>query len=323
MPPGVAALFLLCLAFSLSTALLSTPNNVHLSSYNMNLVLRWDLPEGDTSGLLYTAEYKNPVSSYRTACMNISALECDLTHHQLSAFGEYTGRVQARRRAESSDWVESNPITLDKDTIIGPPSVSLFSTEATIVVTVKDPEFWNSDVRSVYDGVTYNITYWKRTQTEKGRKYLTTQQTRVVLKDLDTRSEYCVQVRLTTDRNSNPSVPSNITCERSTEPVAPWIAAVLVFAGISLAVALVVAVVIKWKKISNFLFPTNTLPQCLIESVLAPPVPTLHPVKELHPQEEICDQILLMTGDRSAEEETPQPEATEGETAKRRESLSD
>lgn len=37
---------------------LGTPTNVRLTSYNMDLVLRWDPPVEDASGLVYTAEYK-------------------------------------------------------------------------------------------------------------------------------------------------------------------------------------------------------------------------------------------------------------------------
>lgn len=37
---------------------LGSPSNVSLSSYNMDLVLRWDPPEGGASGLVYTAEYR-------------------------------------------------------------------------------------------------------------------------------------------------------------------------------------------------------------------------------------------------------------------------
>lgn len=37
---------------------LGTPTNVRLTSYNMDLVLRWDPPVDGASGLVYTAEYK-------------------------------------------------------------------------------------------------------------------------------------------------------------------------------------------------------------------------------------------------------------------------
>lgn len=39
------------------SAVLSSPTNIRLTSYNMNLVLRWDPPEGAARVLVYTAEY--------------------------------------------------------------------------------------------------------------------------------------------------------------------------------------------------------------------------------------------------------------------------
>uniref|UniRef100_A0A3B4F6P1 Fibronectin type-III domain-containing protein n=1 Tax=Pundamilia nyererei TaxID=303518 RepID=A0A3B4F6P1_9CICH len=38
---------------------LSAPTHVRLTSYNMDLVLRWDPPEGTTDVLTYTAEYSH------------------------------------------------------------------------------------------------------------------------------------------------------------------------------------------------------------------------------------------------------------------------
>uniref|UniRef100_A0A672HWJ6 Fibronectin type-III domain-containing protein n=1 Tax=Salarias fasciatus TaxID=181472 RepID=A0A672HWJ6_SALFA len=250
---------------TVKTPTLGSPNNVRLSSYNMNLVLRWDRPEGEASDLLYTAEYKsviNQISSYKTGCLNISALECDFTPLHLSVYGRYMGRVQAVRGAESSAWVESSPLTLDRDTVIGPPSVSLVSNGATVEVSIKDPMFQISDLRNVYGEPDYNVTHWKRLKMNT-----ITQQTRLVLDDLDAWSRYCVQVQLKTGIDSRTSLPSNVTCQSTAGAGhgAPWLAAVLVLVGVSLAVALVVVVVRKRKSISRFLFPKDTLPQCLKE----------------------------------------------------------
>lgn len=50
-------LFYLGLDCAVVSGVLSGPTNVSLTSYNMDLVLRWDPPEGAPSGLLYTTEY--------------------------------------------------------------------------------------------------------------------------------------------------------------------------------------------------------------------------------------------------------------------------
>ncbi|XP_068507739.1 interferon alpha/beta receptor 1 isoform X6 [Syngnathus scovelli] len=44
---------------SMASAVLSPPRNVRLTSMNMNLVLRWDSPEGVTGDIFYTTECKD------------------------------------------------------------------------------------------------------------------------------------------------------------------------------------------------------------------------------------------------------------------------
>lgn len=40
------------------SGILSRPTNVRLTSYNMDLVLRWSPPEGADRNMVYTTEYK-------------------------------------------------------------------------------------------------------------------------------------------------------------------------------------------------------------------------------------------------------------------------
>lgn len=152
------------------SGVLSTPTNVHLTSYNLNLVLRWDSPEQPASSLIYTTEYKSTVTDYKVGCVNISMLECDFTmcpNTSIFEYGKYRGRVRAQLGTESSAWVDSNEITMDRDTVIGPPNVSLLSNGAVVEVSIKDPLFKISALRNVYNLATYNITYWKDGQKEK------------------------------------------------------------------------------------------------------------------------------------------------------------
>ncbi|MEQ2255611.1 hypothetical protein ILYODFUR_015596, partial [Ilyodon furcidens] len=110
---------------------------------------------------------RSSATSYRRGCVNTTALQCDLTSFNISVYGIYRGKVQALLGAETSDWVESNQTTLDKDTQIGPPSVSLLSNGPTLEVSIKDPVFQISSLRTVYSVVTYNITYWKKGQEDQ------------------------------------------------------------------------------------------------------------------------------------------------------------
>ncbi|XP_075937160.1 interleukin-10 receptor subunit beta-like [Anarhichas minor] len=291
------------------SGVLSAPTHVRLTSYNMNLVLMWDSPEGPASSIVYTTEYKSSVavSFNKVGCLNISNLECDLSHLNISIFqyGKYMGRVRAQSGTESSAWTESNQITLDKDTIIGSPDVSLSSNGAAIEVSIKDPVFMISALREVYHSATYNITYWQHGQREKARSNSNIQQNRVVLNDLDPWTKYCVQVQIITEWN--PSKPSAAVCESTTsEEEAPWVAAGVTFGIVAISVALVVVTVVYRKHISHFLCPKDALPQHFKEYLLAPPNSSMYlAMRNSHPPDEIYNQVSIIADGRTLEEGQP------------------
>ncbi|CAB1447331.1 unnamed protein product [Pleuronectes platessa] len=290
--------------------ILSRPTNVNLTSYNMNLVLRWNPSKGAANNLVYRTEYKTSVTPYTTGCVNISTLECDFTrliHPSITENGKYTGRVRAQLGSESSAWMESNHITLDKDTIIGSPNVSLLSNGAAIEVSIIDPVMVISTLRNVYIFATYEITYWKDSQKHKAKHISNIQQNRVVLNDLDPWTKYCVKVQIKTERNPSPSKPSRIFCESTTnEQEPPWVAAMLTFVFMAMAAALVVIVVVYRKSISRFLCPTDSLPQHFKEYLLAPPNSNIYLVMQnSHPPEEIYHKVRIIEDDRTVEERGP------------------
>lgn len=62
--------------------------------------------------------HRTTVTAYTVGCVNITALECDLTRLSESAInenGKYTGRVLVQSGSEASAWVESNQINMDGD----------------------------------------------------------------------------------------------------------------------------------------------------------------------------------------------------------------
>ncbi|XP_047227058.1 interleukin-10 receptor subunit beta-like [Girardinichthys multiradiatus] len=298
-----AAVWVFILTFSTLNGVVSgdlrRPTNVQLSSRNLNLMLTWEPPAGAPSGLVYSTQYTSSATSYRRGCVNTTALQCDLTSFNISVYGIYRGKVQALLGAETSDWVESNQTTLDKDTQIGPPIVSLLSNGPILVVSIKDPVFQISSLRTVYSVVSYIITYWKKGQEDQPTNIGNIEQDRVFLEKLDPLSEYCVQVHINTIRNKNPSEPSSVICERTgnnEEP--PWVAAVIVFIIMVVAVALIVVTVLKWKSISQFFWPKVSLPQHFEESLLVAPESSLYLASQ--PTEEI-DPVSVVT----AEEDCP------------------
>ncbi|XP_078119142.1 interleukin-10 receptor subunit beta-like isoform X2 [Sander vitreus] len=242
---------------------------------------------------------------YKVVCVNISTLECDLTDLKLFQYGRYTGRVRVQLGTESSAWVESNQIALDRDTIIGAPNVSLFSNGATIEVSIKDPVFRISSFRGVYNLATYNITYWKDGQKEKNQSISNMLQNRVVLINLDPWTKYCVQVQISTERHPNPkpnhTVPSAVVCESTTiEEEAPWVAAMVTFVVMTMAVAVVVVAVVYRKRISHFLCPKDALPEHFKEYLLAHP--NYLDMQNSYPPKEIFDPVSIIADGSTLEE---------------------
>ncbi|XP_051258995.1 interleukin-10 receptor subunit beta [Dicentrarchus labrax] len=310
------------------SGVLSQPRNVRLTSYNMNLVLRWDPPEGAASGLVYTTEYSSPRSGSVKACVNISHCECDITALTkfISQYGTYLGQVRAQLGAEISDWAKSDLITLDKYTTIGSPNVSLLSNGASIEVSIKDPAFTLSTLRNVYHYATYNITYWKDGQEGKVQSLSGVKQNRVVLSDLEVWTKYCIQVQIYTLRSASPSEASTPVCESTTiREEVPWVAALVTFVILAVVVTLVVVAVVYRKNISHFLCPKDALPQHFKEYLLAPPNSSNYiAMWNSQPPKEIYDPVSIIADDSTVDEGRPlkaagpscskQPDVTSGET---------
>ncbi|XP_015247159.1 PREDICTED: interleukin-10 receptor subunit beta-like [Cyprinodon variegatus] len=263
-------LLMVCALNAVESGNLSSPTNVRLSSRNLNLILTWDPPAGAPSGLLYTTKTLSKIKNYTQGCENIATHLCNLTSFEYSVYGSYKGQVRAMLGAETSDWVESNWITLDKDTIIGPPTVSLIPIGQTLEVSIKDPDFHLSSLREVFNFPTYYITYWKKDQKEEPKHISNSEQNREVLGDLDPLTEYCVQVHIRTLKKMNHSEPSDVICEKTGPKEQPqWIPALSVFICMLVILVLILLTVLKWKRISQFLWPKVSLPQHLKESLLA------------------------------------------------------
>ncbi|XP_060909534.1 interleukin-10 receptor subunit beta-like [Labrus mixtus] len=308
---AVCAFILLFYSLSGSavSGLVSRPSRVRLTSFNMDLVLRWDPPAGAEGDLRYTAQHRG-VYTHRelewiAVCVNVSRCECDLSHLH-SAFGTYEGRVRTQRGEESSEWVVSDILTLDKDTIIGSPAVSLLSHGQYIEVSVTDPEFSNSTLRTVYSSPTYNITYWRDGHKDQAKSIANIQQNPVVLDELDPRTKYCVQVQIHTEINLNPSQSSRTVCESTTNrEEAPWAAAVAIFVVMAIAMALVVLTVVYRKRISHFLCPKVSLPQDFVH-LLAPLNSNMYrAMRDSKTPEEVCHPVCVIEHDRSEAEEGP------------------
>ncbi|CAL8326830.1 unnamed protein product [Lota lota] len=293
----------LCCAPKVILGVLNEPRNVHMTSHNMDMVLRWDPPE-NTPEVFYTAEYNSTVSESRPGCVNTSLLYCDFTTGawSLSVYGTYRGRVRAQRGKESSVWVESSPLTLDKNTIIGPPNVTLVSNGVHMTINIRNPVFRISELRRVYNRASYNITYWKEGEEGKAQS-LSIQQNLVVLSDLEPLSRYCVKAHINTQTNIKTSQESRVTCERTTDRERTlWLEAVLTFVVMVMVVTMVVVAVLYRKKLSSFLCPSDSLPQHFKKNIFETPSSLIYvAMGNHHPPVEAYDQVNVMTPDNNTD----------------------
>ncbi|XP_034549890.1 interleukin-10 receptor subunit beta-like [Notolabrus celidotus] len=300
---------------------LRPPSPVQLTSFNMDLVLRWDPPEGEAGDLRYTAQYSTVLLAHRAlgwrpVCVNTSLHECDLSHPKtpITVFGTYVGRVRTERGEERSDWGESANLTLDKHTIIGPPSVSLLSHRGNLDVSITDPHFSISSLRTVYNSPTYNITYWRDGQPEKAVSIPNIQQNLVVLDKLDPWTKYCVQVQIHVEMNVNPSRASRIVCETTANrEEAPWVVAVVIFVFMAMVMTLIVLSVVYRKRISHFLCPKVSLP-LHFEHLRAPLDSSMYLVMDdSQIPKEVCHPVTVVTHGTAEEERLLQADRTEAE----------
>lgn len=278
------------------------PKNVRITSLNMGLILEWDATPNATN-ISYTAQFKSFYSDFQTVCLNTKAHSCDFTSH-LSPYGEYTYRVKAQTDGYTSDWVNTTEFTLDKNTTIGPCTVSLMSRGPAIEVSIEDPVFRLSNLGNVFSYFTYNITYWEDSPEGKVEILSDIQQDRLVLSGLKILTTYCVQVQILIDRFSKHSQLSNITCESTTEgePV-PWMEAVVTFVLMAVIVILIVLGVSYRRKIIDFLRPKDKLPQHIKEYLLDPNHSSKCLDLQSSPLKEVCHQVSLMVEQGTDKEE--------------------
>lgn len=298
---------MLCCAPKGLLGVLEGPRQVLMTSYNMDMVLRWDPPLGGAPQLVYTTEYNTTVNSYKPGCTKTRVLHCDFiaVGIHVSPYGTYTGRVRAHRGLESSAWVESGPLTLDVHTVIGPPNVTLYSSGVHMTVNMGDPVFRISQLRRIYNHASYNITYWKEGEEDTAQS-LSVQQNPVVLSDLEPWSRYCVKVRIKTERNHQ-SQESQVTCEKTTQQEgAPWLEAVVTFVVMAMAVTVVVVAVVYRKKLSIFLCPNYSLPQYFKKNIFETPSSRIYiAMRNYSPPVESYDQVNEVTKEKNTDQGRP------------------
>ncbi|XP_035629354.1 interleukin-10 receptor subunit beta-like isoform X1 [Oncorhynchus keta] len=286
-----------CLTLHGITAVLAklpSPSNIRINSVNMGLVLEWDAPQNHTENITYSAEYRGLVSSYEVVCWNTTAQSCDFTSH-LNKFGVYIFQVRAEREGDTSRWMKTEWFVMDEHTTLGPPGVTLVSSGAVIEVSINDPVLRISEFKDVYNHANFNITYWKEGQEEKDKNTKCTPLRKVVLA-LEPWTRYCVQVWVYTQRFSKHSQPSNVTCESTAKGNdRPWVAALVTFVVMAVAVALLALAFWYCYRVVRFLRPKAKLPEHFTE-LLDPPCSSILAIQSSPQPEEVYHELRVMPG---------------------------
>ncbi|XP_059954529.1 interleukin-10 receptor subunit beta isoform X4 [Mesoplodon densirostris] len=176
------------------------PENVRMNSVNFRNILQWESPAFPKGNLTFTAQYQS-YRKFQDICTSTVLTECDFS--SLSKYGDHTLRVRAQFEDEHSDWINITFCPVD-DTIIGPPSIQVEALANSLHMRFlapkikNEPETWS--MRNIYNSWTYHVQYWKNGSDEKFP--LTGQYDFEVLRNLESQTTYCVQVRgFLPDRN--------------------------------------------------------------------------------------------------------------------------
>ncbi|KAJ8252959.1 hypothetical protein GJAV_G00207610 [Gymnothorax javanicus] len=264
--------------FSISVVLakLPIPRNVRVKSVNMGAILEWERPNNSLENLTYTAEYSSPVAGYFSpVCRNLSQLWCDFTQ-VINPFGNYTFRVRAELRGDTSEWKATRGFLPDQHTLIGGPKLRLVSREGNLEVYIDDPVLKIRDLRQIYSSVGYNITYWKEGEEDKATMMNNMQQNNLVLNRLAPFSLYCVQARVFIADFRKTGDFSQVACHTTTTDgkVEMWmIALVLLMSFLVVSVTLPLLFLGAWYfyRGLKFLYPNANLPEHLKKYLMEPP----------------------------------------------------
>ncbi|MGH0118643.1 UNVERIFIED_CONTAM: hypothetical protein FKN15_047623 [Acipenser sinensis] len=150
---------------------------------------------------------------------------------------------------------------------IGPPSdVKLKSRSGFLDINISDPlmKIKDKTLHNTFDNILYLVSYWKNTSREEV-KTIRSEQTFLVLENLEPWSTYCVQVQISVSFN-NTGEPSRPVCEKSTsEGKTPgWMIAVILICSLVAVAAVILClffVGFYTYKTVHFFFPSCNLPE--------------------------------------------------------------
>uniref|UniRef100_A0A8C8VMF2 Interferon alpha and beta receptor subunit 1 n=1 Tax=Pelusios castaneus TaxID=367368 RepID=A0A8C8VMF2_9SAUR len=175
------------------------PMNVKVHALNMKFLLTWDNQYDQNVSFIvqYLCAYLKSLQeddldkwTVVPGCENITTTQCDFSKIILG--GLYFLRVQAINGYNKSRW--SNEVKVDPCVVneIGPPNVTVSSSEDSLRIQLTAPRTENDSISECYD-LTYQILYWENSSALKKTK----QQPLLLftISDLKPSTLYCLQVQ--------------------------------------------------------------------------------------------------------------------------------
>ncbi|XP_055423651.1 interferon alpha/beta receptor 2 isoform X6 [Bubalus kerabau] len=276
------------------------PENVRMNSVNFKNILRWESPAFPKGNLTFTAQYQS-YRKFQDTCTSILLTECDFS--SLSKYGDHTLRVRAEFADESSEWINITFCPVD-DTTIGPPRIQVEALANSLHMRFfaprieNEPEPWT--MRNIYNSWTYHVRYWKNGSDEKFS--ISGQYDFEFLRNLESQTTYCVQVRgFLSDRNKAGEW-SEPVCEQTTidETTPSWMVASVLAASVCAALLLLLGCFFLlrcvYRKARHAFPPRNSLPQHLKEFMSHPHHSTLLLFSfPLSDENEVFDKLSVIT----------------------------
>ncbi|XP_075059247.1 interleukin-20 receptor subunit alpha-like isoform X2 [Mixophyes fleayi] len=177
------------------------PRSVTFSSENLKNQLTW-LPPQKSEGIHYTVEYRvygAECWQQKLECTNINKTWCDLTNETTYYEEQYYGRVTASNQ-NCSHTNKSQRFKPLQDTILGPPTVNLFYSGASIEINLTHPVTF---LHSIDKTLKYHINI-------NGEGFLEIDVPYYKRESLHSGTTYCVTAKVLLGRKS--SLLSNNTC---------------------------------------------------------------------------------------------------------------
>lgn len=273
---------------------LPAPSNVHIDSYNMKHIVKWDpvKVKDESMPVMYSVGFQL-YRDFRELCINITETECDFTEKIQST---WRGKmmVQAELGSRRSEWVVLPDFQPSKNTIIGPvKSLDLNSHSENLAVDFSPPFSPIPDVLAIE----YNLSYWKEDSREKKTVNLRSART-YVLDNLERYTNYCVQVYAHTPYIKG--LMSDPVCKTTVTDMTYIVVLVCVLVFV-LIVGIIGLLVIPEKplhqavsKIKNWLDGPYRIPSHVLDYLEDPPPLAQQEYTQNTLEEQQCDHISIV-----------------------------